>query len=196
MGRIGLFGGTFDPPHAGHLKLAGKIFKKFSLDELIFIPAGNPPHKTEKKITDKHYRYEMVKLLVDGTEGFSVSDFDLKSEMPNYSYITIEHFKGKYPNDEVCFIVGADSYRDFPLWKNYPEILSLCTFIVAGRDGIDTAGCYSKYKRERKDHKALFLDDFSYKVSSTDLRENLKSGKLVRDIPDEVLKYININNLY
>lgn len=196
MGKIGLFGGTFDPPHTGHLKLAREIFDKFCLKELIFIPAGNPPHKTDKSITDKNHRYEMVKLMVEGTDGFSVSDFDIKSEMPNYSYITIEHFKKTYPNDEVFFIVGADSYRDFPLWKNYPDILSACTFIVAGRERIDTEQSYLKYKSEKKDHKALFLDDFSYEISSTALREKLKSGKTVSDIPDDVLQYIRTNNLY
>lgn len=199
MGKIGLFGGTFDPPHKGHIKLASAVLDEFSLDKLLFIPAGNPPHKKDKKKTDKIHRYEMVKIAIEGQSEnrFSLSDFDIKNEEPNYSYLTIAHFKDLYPDDEIFFIVGADSYRDFPLWKNYPDILSLCTFIVVNRQGIENDSYYEKYKKIDASHKALFLKDFSYDLSSTELREQILSGNAnSEDLPDGVWDYIIKNKLY
>lgn len=197
MGKIGLFGGTFDPPHTGHIELAKAVCDNFRLDEIIFIPAGNPPHKTNKRITDKNHRFEMIKLSVRNFPRFSVSDFDIKNENPNYSYITIEHFKKLYPNDEIFFIVGADSYRDFPLWKNYPDILSLCTFIVVNRPDVKDDDCYKKYKSIIPCHKALFLNDFSYDLSSTSLRNGILTGNFnPNDLPYGVWEYIKNNNLY
>ncbi len=197
MGKIGLFGGTFDPPHTGHTALADAVLCEFSLDKIIFIPAGNPPHKTDKKVTDKNHRYEMISLATEKRGEFLISDFDFKNEKPNYSYITIEHFKATYPDDEIFFIVGADSYRDFFKWKNYPEILTLCTYIVVNRKGADVYDCFLEYKKEKPQHKALFLDDFSYDVSSTELREKIESGENCKNLlPDGVYEYIKRNNLY
>lgn len=197
MGKIGLFGGTFDPPHIGHTALAKAVLEKISLDKIIFIPAGNPPHKTKKCVTEKHHRFEMIRLATEKRSEFLISDFDFKNEKPNYSHITIEHFKATYPDDEIFFIVGADSYRDFPKWKNYPDILSLCTFIVVNRDGADVYDCFLKYKKEKPQHKALFLDDFSYDVSSTELREKLSSGKNCEEfLHESVFEYIKNNGLY
>lgn len=197
MKKIGLFGGTFDPPHRGHIALAKAALINFSLDKIIFIPAGNPPHKTDKKVSDKCYRFEMVKLMIDGESDFLISDFDIKNEKPNYSYLTIEHFKDEFFDDEIFFIIGADSYRDFPKWKNYPDILSLCTFLVVNRDDSDLGEYFKKYTEISPEHKALFLDDFSYDLSSTELREKISSGTDCSNLlPDGVYEYIKKMNLY
>ena len=197
MKKIGLFGGTFDPPHTGHTALAKATLLNFSLDKIIFIPAGNPPHKTQKRVSDKTHRFEMVKMAIKGEPNFSISDFDIKNEKPNYSYLTIEHFKNEYPDDEIFFIVGADSYRDFPKWKNFPDILSLCTFIVLNRNDADLGEYFKKYCEIYPEHKALFSDDFSYDVSSTELREKIKSGENCKNLlPDGVYEYIKKHKLY
>ncbi len=197
MGKIGIFGGTFDPPHIGHIELANRVSERFSLDRFIFIPAGNPPHKTDKNITDKYHRYEMLRLAVSDNPKFEISDFDLNNKNPNYSYVTIEHFKSLYPDDEIFFVVGADSYRDFPLWKNYPDILSACSFIVVNRSGIESQSCYKKYKDISCGHTAFFLNDFSYEISSTELRDALSSGDFLKcDLQQSVLEYIQKNKLY
>lgn len=196
MGRIGLFGGTFDPPHIGHIELAKEVLSRFSLDKIIFIPAGNPPHKTDKVITDKVHRFEMVKISIKESDKFLLSDFDVKNEKPNYSYLTIEHFKKAYPDDEIFFIVGEDSYRDFPLWKNYPDILSLCSFIVVNRPGVCDIDYFKKYKNIVSYHSALFLDDFSCDLSSTGLRKDLAEGNAGNSLPSGVAEYIKRHKLY
>ena len=197
MKKIGLFGGTFDPPHKGHIALAKSTLLNFSLDKIIFIPAGNPPHKTQKRVSDKTHRFEMVKMAIKGEPNFSISDFDIKNERPNYSYLTIEHFKNEYPDDEIFFIVGADSYRDFPKWKNYPDILSLSTFIVLNRNDADLGEYFKKYCEIYPEHKALFSDDFSFALSSTELREKIKSGENCKNLlPDGVYEYIKKHKLY
>lgn len=197
MGKIGLFGGTFDPPHAGHIRLAQEVLRRFSLDKIIFIPAGNPPHKQNFKKTLKHHRFSMVKLAVGDVEDFLVSDFDIKNEKPNYSYITIEHFKKEFPNDEIYFIIGADSLRDLPLWKNYKVLLGMCTFIVVPRPGINADDYFEKFAPDDRIPKLLFLDDFSYDLSSTQLRERLAEGAdCSSDLPPAVMKYIKKYKLY
>ena len=197
MARIGLFGGTFDPPHTGHIELAKRVLDDFDLSKIIFIPAGNPPHKQEKKKTDKTHRYEMVKLAIQGFSQFEVSDFDVKNEKPNYSYITIDHFKKEYPNDEIFFIIGADSLRDLPLWMNYKTLLTMCTFIVVPRPGVERQDYFVKYALDDPKPRLLFLEDFAYDLSSTELRNKLAKGTAVdTDLPDGVKEYIEKNKLY
>lgn len=196
MSRIGLFGGTFDPIHLGHIALAERVLEDFSLDKIIFIPSGNPPHKTENNITDKMHRFNMVKLA-SCNDSFSVSDYEIKKEGPNYSYITISHFKEQYPNDEIFFIVGGDSFRDFPIWKNFKTLISLCTFIVVPRPEVDPLSYFEKFKDKQKPENVLFLKDFSFKVSSTEIRNDLLKGQDVSDfVPKEVYQYIKTNKLY
>lgn len=192
MGRIGLFGGTFDPPHKAHTELAKKVAKDFSLDRVIFIPAGNPPHKQENEKTDKLHRFNMVKLATKDIDAFFVSDYDLNNEKPNYSYITIEHFKKEFPDDEIFFIIGADSLRDFPFWKNYKMLLTLCKFIVVPRPNVPKEDYYKNFEKDDDLSAFVFVEDFSYDLSSTELRKNLTEDEL----PHGVYEYIKENRLY
>lgn len=192
MGRIGLFGGTFDPPHKAHTELAKKVAKDFSLGRVIFIPAGNPPHKQENEKTDKLHRFNMVKLAVKDNDAFFVSDYDLNNEKPNYSYITIEHFKKEFPDDDIFFIIGADSLRDFPFWKNYKELLTMCKFIVVPRPGVPEWDYYKNFEKDDDLSAFVFVEDFSYDLSSTELRNNLTKDEL----PHGVYEYIKENRLY
>ncbi len=197
MGRIGLFGGTFDPPHKGHIELAKKVLERFSLNKIIFIPAGNPPHKTNKKVTDKHFRYEMIKIATEDFPKFEVSDFDIENEKPNYSYITIDYFKKYYKNDEIFFIIGADSFRDLPLWMNYKKLLTMCKFIVVSRPGIKKGDYYKKFAGDEKMPDVFFIDDISYDLSSTALRNDIRNDTAKEeDFPQGILKYIKKNELY
>lgn len=197
MKRIGLFGGTFDPVHLGHTKLAKKVLSQFGLDKIIFIPAGAPPHKLLKKRADKIHRFNMVKLATEEFPFFEVSDFEVLSETPSYSYLTISHFKEKYPDDEIFFIVGADSFRDFPEWKNYETLISLCKFIVVSRPGITPENYYEKYKTTEKLPEAEFVDDAFFNFSSTEIRNNIIQNKPVSELlSKKVYDYIKTNKLY
>ena len=197
MRKIGLFGGTFDPIHNGHIALAECVLKEMALDEIIFIPSGNPPHKSSKSVTDKIHRYNMVRLALSGKAFFSVSDYEINKQSPDYSYITISHFKEKYPEDEIFFIVGGDSFRDFPEWKNFETLISLCTFIVVARPGVKPSEYYEKYDGLKRPEKTLFLENFSCDISSTDVRNRIKNNEdLENKISAEVFDYIKTNNLY
>ncbi len=197
MGRIGLFGGTFDPVHSGHIALARRVANDFSLDRLIFIPAGNPPHKRKEKITDAKHRFEMVRLATESEPKFSVSDYEMESKTPNYSYLTISHFKKEFPNDEIFFLIGGDSFRNLPDWKNYRTLLALCTFIVVPRPGVEKQDYLEKFHGDEVPPRVLFLKNFSYDLSSTEVRNALSGGENAEGLlPDAVLTYIRQNQLY
>ncbi len=195
MSKIGLFGGTFDPIHTGHIELAKLVRERFNLDRIIFIPAGNPPHKANKKTAGKAHRFNMVKLATEGFPDFEISDFDIIRDEPNYSYVTISHFKEKFPEDEIFFIVGGDSFLDLPKWKKPELLMSLCTFIVVSRPGIKKDDYLKNYDGVKPD--ALFLDDANYDFSSTEVREKLINKLHIGGlVPSCVEEYIKTNKLY
>lgn len=197
MGKIALFGGTFDPVHNGHIALAERVLKDFSLDKIIFIPAGTPPHKKGRNITDAVHRYQMVTLATKDNPHFLVSDFEINSKTPNYSYLTISHFKEQFPNDEIFFLVGGDSFRDFPDWKCYRTLLTLCTFLVVPRPGILEAQYLEKFHGDETPPRVHFVKNFAYDISSTEIRERLfRQMPVSRDVPPQVLDYILKNKLY
>lgn len=197
MGRIGLFGGTFDPVHSGHIALAKRVLKDFSLDRLIFIPAGNPPHKQKNEITSAAHRVNMVRLATENEPKFFVSDYEEKSETPNYSYLTISHFKKVFPDDEIFFLIGGDSFRNLPDWKNYRTLLGLCTFVVVPRPGVERKEYLEKFHGDEVPPRVFFLKDFSYDLSSTEVRKNFAQGENAEGkVPKAVHTYIQENQLY
>lgn len=197
MGKIGLFGGTFDPIHFGHIALARHVLDTCSLDKIIFIPAGIPPHKIENVVTEKKHRFSMVQAAIAKDAQFCISDYELQNEEPNYSYRTIAHFKKLYPEDTVFFIVGGDSFRDFPKWKNYETLISLCTFIVVSRPEILPEQYKSVYQGLKKPPKVCYINDFSYGISSTEIRNRVAEGKDISSlVPPFVEQYIKNHNLY
>lgn len=197
MGRIGLFGGTFDPIHTGHLKLARRVLDEFSLDKIIFIPAGNPPHKSAKKVSGKLHRLNMVKLAAQDNPYFCVSDYEIYNKNLNYSYVTILHFKERFPNDEIFFIVGGDSFRDFPQWKNYRTLISLCTFIVVARPEVAPSQYFEKFTGDETPPRVFFVNNFSCDISSTKIRKQLAAGNEIAGlVPPCVEQYIKTKKLY
>ncbi len=197
MKKIGLFGGTCDPIHEGHINLALRVLDTFSLDEIIFIPAGNPPHKESGVSSDKLHRYRMTEIATAHIPRFSVSDYEIKKTEKNYSYHTISHFKALYPDDEIYFIVGGDSFYDFPKWYNYKELVFMCPFIVASRPGVLKEQYFERFKGDDIPPRVLYLNDVAFDISSTDIRKKLKMSALEDGLlAPEVLDYIKANNLY
>ena len=194
--KTGLFGGTFDPIHNGHMKVAQAAKNSLQLDRVIFIPAGDPPHKADKKVTDKKDRLNMVRLAVE-SEGAQVSDWEICQNKKSYSVDMIRHFQSLYPEDELYFIIGADSFYDMPTWWHYRELMSMCSFVVIARPDIDKAALLDCYAGDETPPRVFFLEDLLMDISSTQIRELVAEGKdIARLVPPAVHSYIQIHSLY
>lgn len=186
MSKIGIMGGTFDPIHNGHLNIASKAKSEYHLDNVIFLTSGNPPHKKEKQILDAKIRHIMVKRAIKGIEGFEACDYEVNRKEYSYTVNTLRHFKELMPDDELFFIVGGDSLRDFHKWYQPEEILHLCTLLVYDRLGGEHISDFSK-----PIHGDL-VD-----ISSTEIREKLEKEEDVSDLlPTPVFEFIKRNNIY
>ena len=133
--RLGLFGGTFDPIHLGHMILAEHCREACRLDRVLFIPAGQPPHKTERQITPGRQRLEMVELAIAGHPAFAASSIELDHEGPSYSVHTVAALAGEHTGAELFFLIGSDSLADLPLWYQPARLAELATIVVATRPG-------------------------------------------------------------
>ena len=197
MKRYGIMGGTFNPIHLAHLYIAYEAKEQLDLDSIIFIPAGNPPHKKDKNIIDSKYRYEMVKQAIQGYDGFVVSDYEIKKSGYSYTYETLEHFKSE--DVELFFIAGGDSLMDIEKWKKPDEVLKKCNLVIFNR-GQYTKDDLEKQKNNLEEkYKAniILLDIANIDISSSMIRDRLEKGKRVDFfLPDEVLRYIDDNKLY
>ncbi|MCS4483300.1 nicotinate-nucleotide adenylyltransferase [Clostridium botulinum] len=194
-----ILGGTFDPIHNAHINVAYEALERFNLEEVIFIPAGNPPHKIKLKKTPAHIRYEMVKLAIEKETRFSISDFEIKSKGLSYTYRTLKHFKEKEPETNWYFITGEDCLSYLEHWKYIDEIFNICNFVIFSREGFKEKEEIIKRKiyivKYRKE--ILFMDASILDISSTKIRNRIKEGKEVSFyMPDKVYKFILQNNLY
>ena len=199
MKKIGVFGGTFDPIHLGHLYIAYEAKGTLGLDKIIFIPSGNPPHKQNKKVTDSYLRYEMVKNAVKEYEGFEVSDYEVKKREKSYTYKTLEHLKEENNQCEIYFITGGDCLIDLHTWNNVPRILELCKLVVFNRPGHNKKEFLEEKKRTELKYgkEIIYLDFLSLEISSTIIRDRIRNNLSVQFfLPSEVDKFIKKNNLY
>jgi len=134
--HIGLFGGTFNPIHRCHLAIAKDIQTHMNLDHILFIPSGDPPHKSPETLIPASHRLEMVRTAIAAHPTFSVTDIEIQSPDCSYTIDTVVSLKEDYPADTTfSFLVGLDAFLDFPSWKQAPQLLKLCHFIVCGRPG-------------------------------------------------------------
>lgn len=134
--QLGLFGGSFNPIHNGHLTIARVGHDKLRLDRMLFIPAGDPPHKREGSLAPAHDRYEMVRLAIADIPSFDLSDIEIRRTGKSYTIETIRSLKHQYgPTVELSFLIGLDAFLDFPNWKSPIELLHLCRFVIVPRPG-------------------------------------------------------------
>jgi len=184
--KIGIFGGSFDPVHNGHIEIAKKALRRLKLDILYFVPAFLPPHKT-RKLTDAIHRKRMLRLIVKNFAKFKISDFETKRKKKTYTYQTLKYFRKKYPLAELYFVIGSDSARDLKNWKNVKEIIRLSRIVFAERKGYK-----AKYKKD-----FLKLEGKIANISSTDIRKKIKKHFSVKKlVPPAIGKYIKKNGLY
>ncbi len=139
MRKIGIMGGTFDPVHNGHLMLADTAYRQFDLDQIWFLPNGNPPHKKEENIgTDARHRSRMVALAIQGRDYCRLEEYEVRRREVSCSYQTLEHFREQYPEDEFYFIIGADSLFAIETWVHPERIFPACVILAACRDDHDS----------------------------------------------------------
>lgn len=197
--RIGIFGGTFDPPHTGHKKYADELRVTLSLDKLIVIPTATPPHKDRQTSAAEH-RLNMLKLLFRGSDGVEVSDMEISRGGRSYTYETVTLLRGMYPDDELIFLVGSDMLLSFHRWLN-PDVILSCVKIcaVTRSDELDESVLSEyteKYFPDKKDRFIICKFD-PVEISSTEIREAVKNGESVEGLLDEqVMEYIKEKELY
>ena len=197
--KIAIFGGSFDPVHTEHIRLAQAAIAELGLDKLFVMPAYAPPHKKGKKLSPDDNRLEMCRLAFLGVKEVVVSDYEIAKGGTSYTYLTCRHFRENYPDAEIFWIVGTDMLRDFPTWKNPESILQDVTLAVCGRAEEQT----DWWKKELPDFVARFgkaFQTFTYNgapVSSTKIRVLAGAGmRLTPFVSESVEDYILRNGLY
>lgn len=197
--KIGIMGGTFDPIHTGHLVIAEAVRMEYLLDKVLFIPSASPPHKQDSCVTDAQARYTMTILATNSNPYFFVSDIELRRQGPSYTIDTIKSLIELYgKRTDFFFITGADAIQELPTWKDIDDLLELCNFVAAARPGcinsIDNIVSFFGEKGRQRIHQ---LEAPELEISSTDIRERIRSGKSIKYIvPESVENYLCKEKLY
>ena len=197
--KIGILGGTFDPFHKGHFMLAKTAYEQFELDEVWIMPNGNPPHKRNIEQTDFEIRCEMIRLSIKEAPYMVLCDYEGSEDSYHFTYQTLGEFKKMYPDDEFYFIIGADSLRDFPTWREPTIIAQLCTLLVACRDESGIADLKLKIAemKERFGAECLIMNSPKVDAASSEIRVMVSEGKDIADyVGKEVSDYIKNEKLY
>ena len=196
MRRIGLFGGTFDPPHLGHLVLAEWARARLRLDRVVFVPAGTPPHKRGRRLTDAALRLVLTQLAVRGNPAFTVSGFEARRAGPSFTVDTLRHFHARQPGARFYLLMGADSLADFPDWHEPAEIARLAKLVVAARTGAAEAFGHALLPASARG-RVVLLDNPLVAISSSALRARARAGRSLRYlVPDAVAAYVARHRLY
>lgn len=198
--KIGIMGGTFDPIHIGHLILGETAYEQFSLDKVLFMPAGNPPHKRERKgrATDEQ-RTEMVRRAILSNSHFELSLMEMNADGFSYTYRTLEKLNRENPDTEFYFIIGADSLYDFDTWKEPGRISKEAKIVVATRDHAQSDQLIREMNRLSGIYNSEFLklDSLNIDISSRMLRSWIAQRRTIKYyLPDSVIAYIDENEIY
>ncbi len=194
--RLGLYGGTFDPIHLGHLILAEQCREACGLDRVWLIVAGSPPHKPAGR-TPVGHRLEMVRIAIAGHSAFVASDIEAKRPGPHYSVETLEAIRRDRPDDELFFLIGADSLADLPLWREPERIARLATIVVVNRPGIEEVDPARLPDFGPGSHPLAWVPIPPVGIASSDLRRRLAEGRSIRYmVPRGVEAYIEAHGLY
>ncbi|MCD6308451.1 MAG: nicotinate-nucleotide adenylyltransferase [Candidatus Latescibacteria bacterium] len=182
--RIGIFGGTFDPVHNGHLIIAAALHERAGLDTVLFVPSARPPHKGSDIRFSAEERLHMLMLAVEGDPRFSISDIELRREGPSYTIDTIREIKRSLDNDtDVLFIVGMDNLYEIGMWKDPKGIVDECR-ILAARRVCDADGDVPEWLMRR----VTVVDAPLVEISSSDIRKRLREGRSIRYLVPGVVR--------
>lgn len=212
--KLGLFGGTFNPIHLGHLKAAEEIIKLAGLDKICFIPSNISPHKNDQLLVDGKHRLNMIKLSIRENNKLCVSDYEISREDVSYTIYTLRYFNSKFKEDDLFFIVGNDIFNEIETWKDYKSLFTLSNFIVIIRPGVAEAFGYlpvalrevfryyesdsEKIIYKNKSSKMLIkLRIKGFEISSSEIRKLVLVSKPIKNlVPSVVERYILKHNLY
>ena len=189
-----IFGGTFDPPHIGHLLIAQTIIESENFERLIFVPANISPAKQGKIISSSKKRLDMLNMALTSNNNFEISDFEISKGDVSYTIDTVKEFANNLNLDkkDLYFLMGSDTLREFHKWKDPEKIMSLCNIIVAIRPGFTPSDIPQWVLDE-----VHFANIPQFEISSTTIRARWRDGKTIRYmVPKEVWEYINKNGLY
>lgn len=190
MKRIGLFGGTFNPIHMGHLVLAECARDQLALDEVVFIPNRIPPHKEAPGYSPQQ-RLKLVEAAIGMEDGFRASDIELKREKPSYTVDTLRQIHAEWPEAELVFLIGADSLFQLEQWVEYQEIFRLTNFGVVARPPYERERCAAEIKRLERLYPVSFhwVEMPMIEISSRALREAWQAGRSIRfQVPEAVYR--------
>ncbi|MGH7458860.1 MAG: nicotinate-nucleotide adenylyltransferase [Longimicrobiaceae bacterium] len=187
--KVGVLGGTFDPPHAGHLIAAGDAFERLQLDRLLFVPALLPPHKQGAVAAPAPLRLELVRAAVAGDTRFEVDDLETRRPGPSYTVDTLAQLRGRWPRAELFLLVGADTLAGLPQWREPERVLELATLALLARQG-EGAPAGFPFPFER-------VPVTRVDVSSSELRRRVAAGLSIRyRVPEQVLTIIEREGVY
>jgi len=185
--RLGIFGGSFDPPHVGHLLVVADALEALGLDLVVFVPAAVQPLKAEQAAAGPRHRLAMVRLLVDDDPRFSVDPIEIEREGLSYTVETLAAFAERYPEAERFFLVGTDVLASFGQWRKPEQVLRLATLAVMQREG----------ETGRVPPGAVRVETRRVDVSSTEIRQRVRAGRTIRGfVPEAVAAYIADERLY
>ncbi|HJV17338.1 MAG TPA: nicotinate-nucleotide adenylyltransferase [Bacillales bacterium] len=187
MKKVGILGGTFDPPHHGHLLIANEVLSSLQLDEVWFMPNQEPPHKKKSETIKNEDRLQMLELAVSDNQQFRVESIELERSGPSFTIETMKILKSQYPDYQFFFIIGADMIEYLPKWHKINELVELVQFV-----GVDRPD----YNHDTN-YPIIYVDVPRIEVSSSLIRERLKKGKTVRYLlPEPVIEFIKECRLY
>jgi nicotinate-nucleotide adenylyltransferase len=193
-------GGTFDPIHYGHLASAETVLHEFNFDKIIFIPTGNPPHKTSSDVSPGETRYLMTSFAVASNDFFDVSRIEIDRKGTTYTIDTVREVRKMYDEfTKIHFITGADALLEIFTWHNVVELLKMCSIIAISRPGCNRDRLMEQieFLKEKCDADIKFLEVPALAISSSDIRRRVKTGHPIKYlVPDSVLGYINKYGLY
>lgn len=211
--RIGIFGGTFNPIHLGHLRSAEEVRERQQLHRVLFIPSASPPHKQRSEIAPATDRFEMVRRAIAGNNAFRVSSVEIDRAGRSYSVDTLDSLRRIYPRVRFAFILGIDAFRELATWKDYRRLFELCDIVVTSRPSYDEISlpalipvaarkefCYRRPRKvleHRSGHEIVFQRVSDFAISASDIRERTHRGESIRYlVPRTVATYIARHELY
>ena len=206
--RLGVFGGTFDPVHLGHLRCCIEVREALELDRVIFVPSNIPPHRSAPRASPEE-RCEMLRLATSGIDGLSVSDFELKRSGKSYTIYTLQHFRSAA--DELFFVIGSDAFGEIDTWHRWRELFGIASFAVMFRAGDERTEMDSLIPpqlrgefvrdgstyRHTSGNRIIPVQVTKLDISSTQIRRLIAQGRSIRFlVPEPVREYIERRRLY